>query len=369
MSSMAKNSPLKLNTAICTSSTSTMRRVPGVNSVSAATVIQSDMPNTAVLKQPGLQARRLGHATLVPLRLKHQHNIDVGDIGHALHFAGDVGLQEGSHAAAGRGERHLDVDAVAALGQWHDVAFVDEAELDDVDGNLGVVAGGELGPYQFFVDAAVTAERGGVDGLVVAGLAERIGILAVDANQAAFDITGVAAAERLGDGLLLAGGQGHLRAGRDQRRIAIAAHRHYFVTAFSLSVVTVFSRSPSAACIVCHSSVAHLTRAGYSRTPSSTVSLPSAALSASAAAGLVTMSWKRSNSATASATFMPLRRSVINEAEAVEMAQPMPSKRRSTMTSSSTLRYRFKRSPHSGLWPAAKRLAFASLPKLRGWRL
>src|SRR3569623_3527770 len=124
MSSMAKNSPLKLNTAICTSSTSTMRRVPGVNSVSAATVIQSDMPNTAVLKQTGLQARRLGHATLVPLRLKHHLDVDVGDVGHALHFAGDVGLQDGAPAAAGRGERHLDVDAVAALGQRHHVAPV-----------------------------------------------------------------------------------------------------------------------------------------------------------------------------------------------------------------------------------------------------
>src|SRR3569623_1405376 len=184
-----------------------MRRVPGVNSVSAATVIQSDMPNTAVLKQTGLQARRLGHATLVPLRLKHQLDVDVGDIGHALHFAGDVGLQDGAHAAAGRGERHLDVDAVAARGQWHDVAVVDEAEPDDVDGNLGVVAGGELGPYQFFVDAAVTAARGGVDGLVVEVLAERIGILAVAAHQAAFGISGVAADERLGDGDLLDGGQ------------------------------------------------------------------------------------------------------------------------------------------------------------------
>src|SRR3569623_1142592 len=196
MSSMAQNSPFKLNTAICTSSTSTMRRVPGINSVIAATVIQSDMPNIAVLKQTGLQARRLGHAALIPLRLEHQLNVDIGDVRHALHFTGDVALQNRTHAATGRGERHLDVDAIAALGQWHHVAFVDEAELDDIDGNLGVIAGGELGPHQFFVDAAVTAERGGVDGLVVGGLAERIGIHAVDAHQAAYDITAVAAAER-----------------------------------------------------------------------------------------------------------------------------------------------------------------------------
>ena len=85
--------------------------------------------------------------------------------------------------------------------------------------------------------------------------------------------------------------------------------------------------------------MAHLTRIGNSCTPAKTASLPSSAAAVAAFEGsAVTSSWNRSNSASASATVFPLRASVIIEAEAVEIAQPEPSKLTSRTTSPSTLR-------------------------------
>src|SRR3569832_1149477 len=322
-----------------TSSTSTMRRAPGGSSSNLATVVQSDIATSRPrLKQAGLQARRLGHAALIPLRLEHELDVHIGDVGRAAHLALHVLLQDRAHAAARRGERHLDVAAVAALGQRHDVAFIDEPELDDVDRDFGIVAGRELLPHELFVDGAVAGERLVVARVMLREFAERIGILAGDTHETAFDITRVAAAERLRDGDLLARGQGHLRPGGDQHGIAVAAQGHYFVAAHGFSVVTGCSWCASVACSVCQASVAHLTRAGYSRTPSSTVSLPRAAVSASPGWAWVSWSCLRPFFASASSTFMPCKRSVMSEAEAVEIAQPMPSKRTSAMTSFSTLR-------------------------------
>ena len=52
----------------------------------------------------------------------------------------------------------------------------------------------------------------------------------------------------------------------------------------------------------------------------------------------VTRSWKRANMARASASDLPLTSSVITEAEAVEMAQPLPSNATSATVPSSTSR-------------------------------
>ena len=80
---------------------------------------------------------------------------------------------------------------------------------------------------------------------------------------------------------------------------------------------------------MCHASVAHLTRTGYSRTPSKTCSLPSS--TPCSAATPVSMWWKPSKISFASVTLLPLTASVMSEVEAVQMAQPWPWKLISSM--------------------------------------
>ena len=79
-----------------------------------------------------------------------------------------------------------------------------------------------------------------------------------------------------------------------------------------------------AAFIVCHARLAHFTRIGYSRTPESTASLPSASISTSEVAGAVSIVWNFSKNASASRIVLPFNSSVIIDAEAFEMAQPVP---------------------------------------------
>src|SRR6266508_4348740 len=119
---------------------------------------------------------------------------------------------------AGRGERHPDVDD-ARIG---DVQIVNEAEVIDIDRHLGIV------------DGAKRADDAFVE-LVHVGFGSFV--------------------ERLRLGLL-----GFVQPIED-------GHRHH-------SVDTGSACFASAACSVCHASVAHLTRTGNSRTPASTSSLP-----------------------------------------------------------------------------------------------
>jgi hypothetical protein len=82
-----------------------------------------------------------------------------------------------------------------------------------------------------------------------------------------------------------------------------------------------------------------LTRVGYSDTPENTASLPSVAAAAAAASGgAVIMSWKLVNNASASATVRPLTLSVIIDADAFEIAHPVPTNETSAMRSPSSRR-------------------------------
>ena len=69
--------------------------------------------------------------------------------GERFDFRFHVRGEDRAHAAAGGGEGHLDLDVLRAVGVF-ELAEVDEAEVDDVDGDLGVVAGLELVPDQLF---------------------------------------------------------------------------------------------------------------------------------------------------------------------------------------------------------------------------
>ena len=61
-----------------------------------------------------------------------------------------------------------------------------------------------------------------------------------------------------------------------------------------------------------------------------------------------------------------LYQEVIIDAEAVEIAQPLPWKPMSWMTSSRSSRYTVTLSPHSGFTPSALRLALSGRRKFRG---
>src|SRR5580692_4403407 len=86
------------------------------------------------------------------------------------------------------------------------------------------------------------------------------------------------------------------------------------------SVDTLCSAFWSAACNVCQASVAHLTRAGNSRTPEKTASLPMSGTGVS----VVSSWWKRSKICCTCSRVLPFSVSVISDAEATEMAQPAP---------------------------------------------
>src|SRR5207244_5980253 len=87
---------------------------------------------------------------------------------------------------------------------------------------------------------------------------------------------------------------------------------------FADSVVTGSALFCSAACSACQARFAHLMRLGNARTPENAASLPGAL------APPASMSRNASNISSASPIRLPLTASVINEADALEIAQPEP---------------------------------------------
>src|ERR1043166_4251935 len=115
--------------------------------------------------------------------------------------------------------------------------------------------------------------------------------------------------------------------GLDHHRVGCRIGHEYH------SVETASLFSWSAACSACQASVAHFTRVGNSHTPEKTTSLPK---SSASPAFPITRSRKRLKIDSTSWTDLPLRLSVITDAEAFEIAQPEPSKLRSCTRPSST---------------------------------
>src|SRR5690606_29532494 len=82
-----------------------------------------------------------------PGRVEGQVDVRALDAWQARDLGLDVVGEDLAHAAARRGQGHRDLDDLAAAARLlADLAAVDEAEVDDVDGDLGVVAGPELLP-------------------------------------------------------------------------------------------------------------------------------------------------------------------------------------------------------------------------------
>src|SRR5712692_6659375 len=112
------------------------------------------------------------------------------------------------------------------------------------------------------------------------------------------------------------------------------------------SVDTASPAPRSAARNVCQASVAHFTRAGNSRTPENTTSLPR---SFGNGRSVVRSSWNFASRVSASPTVLPFKTSVIKDAEAVEIAHPAPWNVTLSITPSCSLRKTLHLSPHSGL--------------------
>jgi hypothetical protein len=83
----------------------------------------------------------------------------------------------------------------------------------------------------------------------------------------------------------------------------------------------------------------------------------------------VTRSWKRSNSRIASPRLFPATAAVMSEADAFEMAHPLPRKLASAITSPSRRSHTVIWSPHTGFLPSARRSASSIARKFRGLAL
>src|ERR1041385_8870131 len=61
-----------------------------------------------------LQFRGVGHHAAIPHRIEHHFDVRVLGVGQRLDLGLDAGLEPRTHAAAGRGQRHLYFHVVAA---------------------------------------------------------------------------------------------------------------------------------------------------------------------------------------------------------------------------------------------------------------
>src|SRR5215469_8583557 len=183
--------------------------------------------SAAPSEHSGLQACSLGHHALVPRRIEGELDACLADRRDPSKLVAHVINQDVPHAAARGGEGDLDVHRPCAVLVLLYVAIVDQAEVDDVDGNLRIVAGAHLFPGKTLhvLGVRIRWQLGGLHCF----LADRIGIVAGDAEQVAFEVHGETAAERLGNVTRLARLEFHLLAGGNDHRAHLAVHDEGFV--------------------------------------------------------------------------------------------------------------------------------------------
>src|SRR5882724_12329368 len=129
------------------------------------------------------------------------------------------------------------------------------------------------------------------------------------------------------------------------------------------SVLTGLGSPFNAAIAACHARIAHFTRAGYLWTPANTASLPTSPTTLP----LVTISWTWPNIFSTSPLVLPFANSVSNDADALEMQQPEPTKLMSLIVPLSSARKSLSWSPQSGLWPWAEQVGCGISWKFRGF--
>jgi hypothetical protein len=92
-----------------------------------------------------LQLSRIRHAAGVPRGIEDNLHVYLLHFRQARELVFDVSLKDITHAAAGSGHGHFYIDFFPAFVRSY-VAGVDQAQIYDVDGDLGVVNGLELVP-------------------------------------------------------------------------------------------------------------------------------------------------------------------------------------------------------------------------------
>src|SRR6267154_4941122 len=145
----------------------------------------------------GLQPRFVRHHGLVPRRVEHQFHVGSRHSGNDFDLAAHVLDQDLAHAAAGRGQGHLDVDVAGRIVVPGDLALVHQPQVDNIYRDLGVVASLELPP-----DDALDVLLGGAGrnfGCNGRRLTDRVRLMSGDAEQVSVDVHGEAAAYRLSD--------------------------------------------------------------------------------------------------------------------------------------------------------------------------
>src|SRR3989442_6088074 len=240
-------------------------------------------------EHPELQFRGVRHPVFVPRRVPDDVHVRVGDAGQLLQLVDDFHRKALSGGAARRRQRHADTDHVFGV----DGDLVDEAELVDVDGDLGVKDRREhlddLRLHRESLDRVTTLEDR-------AGCRARI--------------------------------RSHSRRLFGARRVFVGELddmvRHGRRSRYSASVDTTSSFASTAERSVCQARLAHFTRAGEFRTPSNTASLPSRSGWASGSALPVTIWWNCPNTSRVSLTVLPLTLAGIIDADAFESAHPDP---------------------------------------------
>ena len=164
-----------------------------------------------------------GDHALMPGRIPNDLDAGVLDVGEHEDLLLGIARDGGAHAAAGGGEGHLDEDLSLAAGEKINAHVVDQAEVDDIDGDFRVVTGAEGFPDHFLIHGIPDGSGGGRSGF---GLeSEGIGVGRTDAEQTALGMHSVGTAQGLGDVHFRTGGQGDDMARRDLDGLAIAAQR------------------------------------------------------------------------------------------------------------------------------------------------
>ena len=163
---------------------------------------------------------------MIPRRVEHQIDIGFGDGRNHLELGAHILDEDLAHAATRCRQGHADIDLALAIFRAFQIAVIDQAQFDDVDGDFRIKTGAQLRPDQF-LDVLVACVCRQLQGLRNR-LADGIGILSGDAEQVSVNINGKAAAQRLRDVAGLSGRQGHFVALRHHHGSAITLEANRF---------------------------------------------------------------------------------------------------------------------------------------------
>ena len=92
--------------------------------------------NHEILQKSELQLRRFGHHTLIPRRIPDEFDVRFVNRFEGNEFVLHVLREHGTHAATGRGQRHLHIRLIIIRTDEREVTIVNQTEVHDVDGDV-----------------------------------------------------------------------------------------------------------------------------------------------------------------------------------------------------------------------------------------